>query len=486
MTSVTETPAVVAPNTEATNEPTEDKVNAKTEETTTTTTTNANANSTTEDDSKKVEESNKDTAASPVKKPTVHKVDYEEGKVYLYQFERCASLPSSSSHCLKLETFLRMANIPYENVDHKMRYKSSKGDMPFVELNGREIAETDVIVEELSKEFKVDLNSDLTADQKVIAHALESMLENHTAWIIKHWRFKHPQEFLKVSGTDIKKTINSKLPQSVLNFMFKIGFKSNIKDLIGHGIGRHDADQVYATGRKDLEMLSNALGEKEFFFGDKPRLLDAEAFSILAQFIFVPFENYDEFIKNDTPNLFKFVERMKERYWKDWDTICQPVETEVAPKKEGETDDTKKTDEDTEEEKKKKEELKKEKEEKKRKEKEEKERKKKEEKEEKERKKREAKEKAEKEKAEKAKAEKEKKRLKKRKPKKKRQRKRKLNKKLNLIKLMLKNLRKLNRLLKHLVLTNPVLKQQLKRQWNRKTAKQNPTMLMLAKRCSAN
>lgn len=400
MTSVTETPAV-APNTDATKESTEDKV--KTEETTTN---NANANST-DDDSKKVDESNKDTAASPVKKPTVHKVDYEEGKVYLYQFERCASLPSSSSHCLKLETFLRMANIPYENVDHKMRYKSSKGDMPFVELNGREIAETDVIVEELSKEFKVDLNSDLTAEQKVIAHALESMLENHTAWIIKHWRFKHPQEFLKVSGTDIKKTINSKLPQSVLNFMFKIGFKSNIKDLIGHGIGRHDADQVYATGRKDLEMLSNALGEKEYFFGDKPRLLDAEAFSILAQFIYVPFENYDEFIKNDTPNLFKFVERMKERYWKDWDTICQPVEPE-APKKEGETDNTKKTEEDTEEEKKKKEELKKEKEEKKRKEKEEKERKKKEEKEEKERKKREAKEKAEKEKAEKEKAEKEK------------------------------------------------------------------------------
>lgn len=359
-------------------------------------------------DGEKKEGENKETTASPVKKPTVHKTDYEEGKVYLYQFERCTSLPSSSFHCLKLETFLRMANIPYENVDHKMRYRSSKGDMPFVELNGREIAEIDTIIEELSKEFNVDLDADLTEEQKVIAHALQSMLENHTGWIIKHWRFKHPQEFLKASGTDIKKTINSKLPQSVLNFMFKIGFKSNIKDLIGHGIGRHDADQVYATGRKDLQVLSKQLGDKEYFFGDKPHLLDAEAFSILAQFIYVPFENYDEFIKNETPNLFKFVERMKERYWKDWDTICQPGDSDSSPKKEGETDESKKAEEASEEEKKKKEELKKEKEEKKRKEKEEKERKKKEEKEEKERKKREAKEKAEKEKAEKEKAEKEK------------------------------------------------------------------------------
>lgn len=224
MTSVAETP-VVATNEASNDTKIEDKV-VKSDDS------NNTNNATVDDDSKKAtdtnatEESNKE-AVSPVKpKPTVHKTDYEEGKVYLYQFERCASLPSSSSHCLKLETFLRMANIPYENVDHKMRYKSTKGDMPFVELNGREIAETDVIIEELSKEFKIDLNSDLTAEQKVIAHALESMLENHTAWIIKHWRFKHPQEFLKVSGTDIKKTINSKLPQSVLNFMFKIGFKS--------------------------------------------------------------------------------------------------------------------------------------------------------------------------------------------------------------------------------------------------------------------
>ncbi|XP_053214266.1 failed axon connections-like [Panonychus citri] len=409
MTSVVETaPAVVA--TEGTTDSKiEDKVGGGDTNNTNNSTTVVGAD---DEQSKKTteattEESNKDAVTGGKPKPSVHKVDFEEGKVYLYQFERCASLPSSSSHCLKLETFLRMANIPYENVDHKMRYKSSKGDMPFVELNGREIAETDAIIEELSKEFKIDLNSDLTGEQKVIAHALESMLENHTAWIIKHWRFKHPQEFLKVSGTDIKKTINSKLPQSVLNFMFKIGFKSNIKDLIGHGIGRHDAEQVYATGRKDLEMLSNALGDKQYFFGDKPRLLDAEVFSILAQFIFVPFENYDEFIKNDTSNLFKFVERMKEQYWKDWDTICQAVEVESG-KKEGESEDTKKSDEAIEEEKKKKEELKKEKEEKKRKEKEEREKKKKEEKEEKERKKREAKEKAEKEKAEKEKAEKEK------------------------------------------------------------------------------
>lgn len=60
-----------------------------------------------------------DQSASPSKKPaapkpTVHKVDWEENMVYLYQFTRCPTIPSVSPFCLKVETFLRMTGIKYE------------------------------------------------------------------------------------------------------------------------------------------------------------------------------------------------------------------------------------------------------------------------------------------------------------------------------------------------------------------------------------
>ncbi len=45
-----------------------------------------------------------------------YKVDWKKGTVYLYQFPRSPCIPSISPFCLKLETWLRMADVNYEVV----------------------------------------------------------------------------------------------------------------------------------------------------------------------------------------------------------------------------------------------------------------------------------------------------------------------------------------------------------------------------------
>lgn len=70
----------------------------------------------------------------------------------------------------------------HQNIDHKLRFKSKKGQLPFVELNGKEIEDSDVIIRELAKTFDKDLDSGLTPEQKTVSHAFESMLNNHTGW----------------------------------------------------------------------------------------------------------------------------------------------------------------------------------------------------------------------------------------------------------------------------------------------------------------
>ena len=104
------------------------------------------------------------------------------GTVVLHQFPPYAwSVVNGSPPCLKLETFLRMANIPYEN-DYSMSTFSKKGKMPWVEFNGQEIADSNFCIRFLEREFLVDVDSNLSAKDRAIGHSIRTMLEENTYW----------------------------------------------------------------------------------------------------------------------------------------------------------------------------------------------------------------------------------------------------------------------------------------------------------------
>lgn len=65
-----------------------------------------------------------------------------------------------------------------------MKYRSKKGLLPFVELNGEEYADSTLIIKELSQKFNNDLDAGLTPEQRILAHATMSMIENHLAWVV--------------------------------------------------------------------------------------------------------------------------------------------------------------------------------------------------------------------------------------------------------------------------------------------------------------
>ena len=102
------------------------------------------------------------------------------GTVLLHQFAPSDLVPSGSPPCLKLETFLRMTKIPYEN-EYGMTF-SKKGKMPWIEFNGREIADSNFRIRFLMKEFRVDVDSHLNLTERAIGHTVRTMLEENTYW----------------------------------------------------------------------------------------------------------------------------------------------------------------------------------------------------------------------------------------------------------------------------------------------------------------
>ncbi|VDO58443.1 unnamed protein product, partial [Haemonchus placei] len=84
----------------------------------------------------------------------LRKHDWKSDTVYLYQFPRPKTIPNLSPYCLKVETFLKVNKIPYEVSMGRSRY----GLLPFIELNGEHIADSEIIIDRLKDHFKVKVH----------------------------------------------------------------------------------------------------------------------------------------------------------------------------------------------------------------------------------------------------------------------------------------------------------------------------------------
>ena len=106
--------------------------------------------------------------------------------IKLFQFPRMFGIPNVSPFCCKLETWLRIAGIPYEVVNTPDPRKGPKGKLPFIEDAGVRIADTSLIVDHLVKTRCVDPDARLDASQRAIALLVQRTLEEHYAFVLAY------------------------------------------------------------------------------------------------------------------------------------------------------------------------------------------------------------------------------------------------------------------------------------------------------------
>ncbi|XP_060608557.1 failed axon connections homolog isoform X1 [Ruditapes philippinarum] len=246
--------------------------------------------------------------------------DYPKDTVILHQFPRGPYAPSMSGFCIKLETFLRMANIPYQNVH---AYKTGpKGKSPWIEYNGDVMADSQLIMSFLSDKLEIDLDKTLSKEQRATARAFQKMVDEYTYWsvLLERWVYHRGESC---------KTI-TKLPSLVV---WEIGRRTK-NMAYAHGIGRHTQQEVDLNLEADLTALSDFLGDKKFMFGDEPTEVDCAIFGQVSQVKYhVPDAvKAKQFLKDCVPNLDAYCERMKERFWPDWDECVTNGFTKEATK----------------------------------------------------------------------------------------------------------------------------------------------------------
>lgn len=233
--------------------------------------------------------------------------------ITLYQFSPHFGLPNASPFCLKLETYLRMAKIPFQIRTVNNPAKSPKGKLPFIKDHDKVLGDTHLIILHLKQQYGAYLDQNLTPVQQAQTLAITHMVEEHLYWIGMYARWIDP-----VGWPSTRDAFFEPLPSYLKLFLPKILRKRMAKTLYAQGIGRHSAVEIYQLGIEDINAIATLLGTQSYFWGDSPTSIDATLFAFLANIIWVPQENILKKHILNLPSIPAYCERIKKNFYPEW------------------------------------------------------------------------------------------------------------------------------------------------------------------------
>jgi glutathione S-transferase len=237
--------------------------------------------------------------------------------ITLYGFGKCFNVIDASPFVVKVDLFMRMANIPYQ-VKQGAKYLkvSPKGKLPFIDDDGTVVADSEAIVSYLTTQYQVTLDTELTPEQNAQAYLITKSLDEGLYWCLVYSRW-----VLGESWPFTKDALFGKLPAPLRWLVPNVIRRTVKKNLHGQGVGRHSSEEILAIADTSLESLSTLLADKNFFFGEKHTSFDAVVYSHLCEFISVSFDNGFESIftkkAKSYQNLVQFCQRIEDKFYQE-------------------------------------------------------------------------------------------------------------------------------------------------------------------------
>ena len=232
--------------------------------------------------------------------------------ITLHVFGPSFGLPDGSPFCLKALTLMKMAELPF-TTDTKSLGKAPKGKLPFITDDGKVIADSTFIRWHLEKAHGIDFDKGLTAAQKATGWAVEKMLEDHTYWggVDARWlvdeNFKRgPIKFFDSAPAPIR---------PLITMMVRRSQRTKMK---GHGIGLHTRAEIETLCIRDLEAVSDMLGDQPFLFGDTPCGSDATVFAFVSAILCPIFSTPIRDAVEKRTNLLTYRERGLQRWFPEF------------------------------------------------------------------------------------------------------------------------------------------------------------------------
>lgn len=232
--------------------------------------------------------------------------------ITLYQFEPAFGLPNASPFCMKIETYLRMVQLPYQAPLASMGDfgKAPKGKMPFIDDGGTLVADSSFIIDYLKQTYGDALDAWLNPKERSMALAYQRLLEENLYWAMVYVRWVEP-----VGWKHTRQAFFGNMPVPLRWIVPPFARRGILRQLRGHGLGRHSAAEIYTIGKHDITALAEFLDDKPYFLGDKPCSLDAVAYAFLANLLWVPVDSPLKLHAQNYVQLESYCQRMRGQYY---------------------------------------------------------------------------------------------------------------------------------------------------------------------------
>lgn len=205
---------------------------------------------------------------------------------------------------MKLETWLRMAGIPYEVAPPDFS-QAPKGKIPYVEIDGVLMGDSTLVMEHLAATRGLDTDRGLGPADRAVSLAFRRMVKEALYWVMMYDRWVSDCNFAIFEPLFLRLYVQE-LPLGEQKAVVA-SVRERVKaQCHAQGMGRHAQAEVHWFGMADLRALSDFLGNKPFLMGEAPTTADAAVYAHLANVVEVPLASPVKDYGRRLPNLIAY------------------------------------------------------------------------------------------------------------------------------------------------------------------------------------
>jgi glutathione S-transferase len=222
----------------------------------------------------------------------------------LFSYPELFGLADNNPYGLKVFAFLKLCRLSFQH-EHIFDAKSApRGQLPYITDDGVTVGDSDAIMEYLARQYTLDIDHGLTAEQRRTDLFVRRTLDD-LYWVMSYSRWRDPR-FWPLFCDELLRSH----PILTRNSL-ELAQRYNFERYHYQGIGRFEPEQVYSRGIADLDALADLLDGSPFILGQTVRSADAGVYGFLANIYFYPIETPLRAHLTSRANLVSFCEKLR-------------------------------------------------------------------------------------------------------------------------------------------------------------------------------